>query len=136
MRIDGKHQYKKGSVTIEAALLFPMLLSVILMVLYLGFYRYNQTICTYAAYQAGSKCASGQMETAEELRPWLVQHTIALSQISVQEHEENGRITVLVSGQMQIPFVGWKMSVREEQWAYRSDPVTLIRWCRVLLQRD
>ena len=52
---------KKGSMTIEAALLMPMILLVLLVTLYLFFYVHNRAWLTAAAYEAA---LDGAMESA------------------------------------------------------------------------
>ena len=50
---------KKGSFTLEAALLMPLLLMVIMSMLYLDFFVHNRAWLTAAAYEAA---VSGSME--------------------------------------------------------------------------
>ena len=50
---------KKGSFTLEAALLMPLLLTVIMSMLYLDFFVHNRAWLTAAAYEAA---VSGSME--------------------------------------------------------------------------
>ena len=50
---------KKGSFTIEAALLMPLILMVLMGLLYLDFFVHNRTWLTSAAYEAA---VSGSME--------------------------------------------------------------------------
>ena len=47
-----KKRMKKGSMTIEAALLMPLLLLVVMITLYLFFYVHNKVWLTAAAYEA------------------------------------------------------------------------------------
>ena len=56
-----KKQLRKGSMTIETALLMPVILLVIMTVLYLFFYVHNRAWLTAAAYEAA---LSGSMEAA------------------------------------------------------------------------
>lgn len=56
-----KKQLQKGSMTIETALLMPVILLVIMTVLYLFFYVHNRAWLTAAAYEAA---LSGSMEAA------------------------------------------------------------------------
>lgn len=56
-----KKRIKKGSMTIEAALLMPLLLLVVMITLYLFFYVHNKVWLTAAAYEAA---LDGSMETA------------------------------------------------------------------------
>lgn len=50
---------KKGSFTIEAALLMPLVLMILIGVLYLDFFVYDRAYLTAAAYEAA---VSGSME--------------------------------------------------------------------------
>ena len=56
-----KKRMKRGSMTIEAALLMPLLLLVVMITLYLFFYVHNKVWLTAAAYEAA---LDGSMETA------------------------------------------------------------------------
>ena len=56
-----KKRMKRGSMTIEAALLMPLLLLVVTITLYLFFYVHNKVWLTAAAYEAA---LDGSMETA------------------------------------------------------------------------
>ena len=49
-----KKRMKKGSMTIEAALLMPLLLLVVMITLYLFFYVHNKVWLTAAAYEAAA----------------------------------------------------------------------------------
>ena len=60
-----KKRMKKGSMTIEAALLMPLLLLVVMITLYLFFYVHNKVWLTAAAYEAA---LDGSMETATARR--------------------------------------------------------------------
>ena len=54
---------KKGSLTVEAALLMPVLLLVMMGILYLFFWVHNRAWLTAAAYEAA---VSGSMEGIKE----------------------------------------------------------------------
>ena len=56
-----KKRMKRGSMTIEAALLMPLLLLVVTITLYLFFYVHNKVWLTAAAYEAA---LDGSLETA------------------------------------------------------------------------
>lgn len=56
-----KQRMKKGSITIEAALLMPVLLLVLMVTLYLFFYVHNRAWLTAAAYEAA---LDGSIEAA------------------------------------------------------------------------
>ena len=69
-----KKRIKKGSMTIEAALLMPLLLLVVMITLYLFFYVHNKVWLTAAAYEAA---LDGSMETARPegkscVRSWKI----------------------------------------------------------------
>ena len=83
-----KKRMKKGSMTIEAALLMPLLLLVVMITLYLFFYVHNKVWLTAAAYEAA---LDGSMETArpegksrdKALKKGKVQVTYDLDMFSV-----------------------------------------------------
>ena len=56
---------KKGSFTLEAALLMPLLLTVIMSMLYLDFFVHNRAWLTAAAYEAAVSGSDGCLEARD-----------------------------------------------------------------------
>lgn len=66
-----KKRIKKGSMTIEAALLMPLLLLVVMITLYLFFYVHNKVWLTAAAYEAA---LDGSMERHGQKGKVVIKH--------------------------------------------------------------
>lgn len=125
---------KKGSFTLEAALLMPLLLTVIMSMLYLDFFVHNRAWLTAAAYEAavsgsmeGYKKEANIYETAD-IQGWMLgsQGLPGGENLSMQT---NAGKNVQVTYRMEIPagFLGQKWNITVSGTAKPLRPVGWIR---------
>lgn len=137
----------KGSYTVEASLLFPFILTVIVMIIYLAFFIHDRCVMNTAAYQAAlrgsrEKSSSGKAigiteKAAEEL---LAGTLIATENVSHDVNITDKEISVIYEGTMKIPagilFMRINGSegipIKVKSTAIRKDPIKFIRECRFI----
>lgn len=131
----------KGYMTVEAALVFPIALSVIVFIIYAGFYRYDQCVLTIDCCRAaleGAQCyrypvesATGQQRAYNEAydRMGELVDGQVISMAAEYAVEVEGRtVRVSASGRMQGAGFGWSLQTKAD--AFCMDPVREIRLMR------
>ena len=135
----------KGSYTVEAAFVFPMILGVLTLIWYLGFYQHNrivcQAICQEAVY-AGMKARwEGRDEEAAIQRVLTEQTEYLFVSKNVQTEYKAGReqMEASVMVRMMYPFIFFEGMSDGDGWVICesasldvSHPVTSIRRIRKL----
>lgn len=129
----GVREIKRGSFTVEAAFLMPLVMVCILFLIYIGFYWYNCAVCTGACYNASRLLAAedSSFSLAQE-QQLLTERTMALQNLRLVQTTAGSRITVTASAQMRVPLLGRTLTVYAQQSAYQLDPRTFIMRCRFL----
>lgn len=101
----------KGSTTIEAALLMPLLLGIMLLVIYFSFFLYNREAVTAIAYTAAIKGAQmeqeGKNRIQKEITRYVEDENKRLLFVSQAEHSvkvTTGKITVSIDIIQNTPF--------------------------------
>ena len=127
---------KKGSMTIEASFLIPMLISVIIMLLYLMFYSYNSITSWKNTYYVGLKEAEEERGGASypEQQQWqeLSRDTLVLPEDGTVTVKKN-MDSVVVTGQTDftIPFYD-KVTIQQKSTVpvcgLRNKVARLIKW--------
>ncbi len=99
----------KGSYTIEASFLMPMILTVIVMIIYLTFFLHDRTIMYSAAYTAamrGSQLNSGEdvyTQVEESGKKLIENRLLATRDVTTDVTVQKDRIKVSYTGTMKIP---------------------------------
>ncbi len=137
----------EGSYTVEASLLFPFILSVIVFIMYMSFFFHDRCVMNQSAYQAAlraSRMKTGDnsvMGTAERAANELMNRTVlATSDITLSIEISGSEVQVRYEGILKIPAGALFMSifgsdgikVSGKGCAKRKDPVKFIRQCRVV----
>ena len=137
----------EGSYTVEASLLFPFILSVIVFIMYMSFFFHDRCVMNQSAYQAAlraSRMKTGDnsvMGTAERAANELMNRTVlATSDITHSIEISGSEVQVRYEGILKIPAGALFMSifgsdgikVSGKGCAKRKDPVKFIRQCRVV----
>lgn len=143
-----KNKYKKGSYTVEAAFIVPMILSSIIAVLYLSFFIHNKIILAKEAYisalrisQWEGKITDRELEIEEQDAKVRVESTIlACDQVESTFSLNNKKIQIsyhmifnFVKGIIPVKILNeevWDFHVRKEAQVFR--PVEFIRTCKKL----
>ncbi len=140
-----KKKYK-GSYTVEASFIFPLVMSVIVLIIYLSFFLHDRAVMDAASYQAamrGSFVTSDKsdfLKKAEKAGDELLKEALLVTRVSEKNIElKNNTLTVTYSGIMNIPggvnFIPGiptelKLNVRSS--AKRLDPTGFVRSCRII----
>lgn len=137
----------KGSYTVEASLLFPFILSVIVFIMYMSFFLHDRCVMNQSAYQAAlraSRVKTGDnkvMSTAERAAGELMEKTVlATSGVTHSIDVSGSEIKVRYEGTLRIPagtlfmniYGSDGIKVEGSGTAKRKDPIRFIRQCRVV----
>lgn len=134
--------------TVEAALIFPMVLLFITTMIFLAFYSYDRCILEQSAYEA-ALCGAGEhpddaraaYEAALEAAARLVEdRLLALRRLEYRVSVTAGEVTVSYSCEINMPFMTWigrhmsgaDFSLEICREAARSRPVRTIRGYRII----
>lgn len=141
-RIYKKSKTKKlnGSYSIEAGLLMPFIIFIIVSIIYLTFFLYDECLMQQTAYLAGLRTSYSQgseedyVQEALEYGKKRQEELLAAEGVDIRASAERNKIILRCEGRVATPFGGrffknaWSFKV--EQRAERSRPVQLIRNCR------
>ena len=135
----------KGSYTIEAALVFPFILGVMVFIIYMSFFLHDKAVMKCCAYQAALKgsmirTSSDDMK-AEALKAadYNISGLLLATQDLKTEVCVSGKeVTVSYKGKLHIPqgllfmrITGTEsIPVEEKGTAYQKDAIEFIRQCR------
>ena len=137
----------EGSYTVEASLLFPFILSVIVFIMYMSFFFHDRCVMNQSAYQAAlraSRVKTGDnavMGTAERAANELMNRTVlATSDVTHSIDISGSEVQVRYEGTLKIPagvlfmdiYGSDGIKVSGKGCAKRKDPVKFIRQCRVV----
>lgn len=127
--------------TIEASLLFPMLLGGIIFIIYMGFYLYNVGTIKQTAYIAALRGSQEKYKSADAIENYVEQEVQKMlsNRMLVKENMEiktkvfSNKVSVEIEFGMKAPFFQgswskinlWKMETKAE--AVRLNPVDIIR---------
>lgn len=135
----------KGSYTIEASLLFPFILTVLVLIIYSAFFIHDRCVMNTAAYQAalrGSRvrsAAGNVMGVTQKAAGELIGNALIVTENVTPTVKISGeKISVSYEGTMNIPYGvlfmklsgGRKLQVKAGSMAIRKDPIKFIRECR------
>ncbi len=134
--------------TVEAALLFPMVLLFIILMIFLAFYSYDRCVLEQSAYEAalfgtGSHLDSAKASydaSAEAAAQLVKDRLFAVQNVEYRVSVTSDAVTVTYSCEINMPFIAWlgeyietldfSLEVRRE--APRIRPVRAIRGYRIL----
>lgn len=135
---------KRAYMTVEAALIVPMVVGGIIFILYLGFYLYNVCAVKQAAYIAalrGSQMKKAsddevEMYVEQQLEQLLEKQLLTLNNWEKDINVSVWRVKVQITSDIKMPFSGllssitdiWKIEGKAE--ANRINPVEIIRGVR------
>ena len=137
----------KGSYTVEASLLFPFILSVIVFIMYMSFFLHDRCVMNQSAYQAAlraSRVKTGDnkvMSTAERAAGELMEKTVlATTGVTHSIDISGSEIKVRYEGTLKIPagtlfmniYGSDGIKVEGSGSAKRKDPIKFIRQCRIV----
>ncbi len=137
----------KGSYTVEASLLFPFILSVIVFIMYMSFFLHDRCVMNQSAYQAALRASriktddNRVMGTAERAAGELMEKTVlATSNVTHSIDISGTEIKVRYEGNLRIPagtlfmkiYGSDGIKVEGSGSARRKDPIGFIRQCRVV----
>ena len=105
---------KKGSSTVEAAFLLPMIMTVIVLLIYLSVFMYNRLIITETAYIAALRGSRDEWKTAGESRHKsenasneLLRSALIMTERCGRQIQVKGKkVTVTLQMTQEIPFHG------------------------------
>jgi hypothetical protein len=138
----------KGSFTIEAALIMPLILGTIVALLYMSFFLHDNavikegTILLTNRYTNERNLSNTQIKQKiqENIRPVILDKVIVTKNITTTIEVENKLITISSSGTFQFPsmyivttiFNRGNITISTTKSIKRYNPVAFIRNCRIV----
>ena len=134
-----------ASYTIEAALVFPLIMGVIVFLIYISFFLHDRAVMKSCAYQAALKASlirtsSSDMEQeARKAANYNIDGLLlATEDLSTEVNVSGKEISVSYSGRLRIPqgalfirIAGTeRIDVKGEATSYQKDAIEFIRNCR------
>lgn len=143
-----RKRWLKGSYTVEASFLLPMILSVIVLIIYLSFYLHDRAVLSSAAYTAalrGSQMRAGDNvagDVSAQAQELIRNRLLGTSDVETDVECNSGSIVVSYGGTIRIPggallcrcLNGGKdyLTVQASAKALRSDAISMIRKVRII----
>lgn len=144
----GFRRDRRGSATIEMAVLMPMILIIMILLIYMAFYLYDRTVLYGDAYLAalraseltGEAGATVYAKADTEFTALQEGQLMAMSEVLRELVVDADGVRILYGGEVIVPvvsgssvFAQWESyAFSGEAYAARHKPVTFIRRCRVL----
>ncbi|MBQ7724702.1 MAG: pilus assembly protein [Lachnospiraceae bacterium] len=140
----------KASYTLEASLLFPFILAVIVLIIYGSFFIHDRAVLDIAAYEAalrGSEVTDPDGDIFSKVRDTGNRETegrlLATKNVSMDVRVDSKAVSVVYTGDFTIPrgvilVPGMNMKgteIKVEGKSARDDPAGFIRECRMVEAR-
>ena len=133
----GSRFWRRGSFTVEASLLLPLLVLILSVFIIFGLYLHDRSVLASCAAELAGKGALRKYETEEHLENWLTgqaeglaEDKLLLLRLTEAEAEVDGSsVTVSYAGSTSL--LGG-LQARETETAKRLNPVSFIRNSRRL----
>lgn len=138
--------FLQGSYTIEASLLFPLFIFIIVLIVYLSFFLYDRVLFYNCAYLSAFRASSNNVEDNENAyevaknttNDLLENRMLAIQTFGDRVSVGNGKTVVEYQGDMPIPFQFINILFSQHKMfvvsgigsAKKIDPVSFIRSCR------
>lgn len=138
----------KGSYTIEASLLMPLIIGTIVILLFISFYLHDNAVIKEGTILLANKYTNEKNLSDEEIKQRLQQEcqqailnrVLVTKNISTNIQVEKKKITVTCSGIFQFPsifitqeiFNGDSLNISTTKSMKRANPVTFIRYCKIV----
>lgn len=142
-KMHNKHIAKgmKGSFTIEASVILPLIVYILLLVVYLSFYLYSSYVLSLDAYMSvfrGSRadmlCDNAYQVTEKAMQTFLTEQLPAVGDIEYNIQSTMWKTRMEVQGKVKIPFLQtvWNhiFPLYIVRYAERTEPVFFLRNCR------
>ena len=142
-----KKEYK-GSLTIEASLLFPLIMMVIVICIYAMFFMHDRAVLDASAYEAalrgceitsehGDVMSTVRATSEETIEGRLLSTKNVKTEVEITGHDVKVRYTgdFLVPGGVNlVPEAGFKeLKIKAEGHCSRRNPVSFVRECRTVI---
>ena len=128
----------EGYFTVEAAMVMPMVLYVIMMLIYLLFFQYNRCLLELEVGTLAVRGSMVRVKNNEDRAEWLRKQDVKRDEEKyiawqcgeTQWRLERGKLWVQQQGTLKIPFAEevWSVNVNYEN--HVSDPVSVLRYYR------
>lgn len=129
---------KKGSSTVEAAYLIPMLMMLVAFLIYLSFFLYNRLLVTETAYLCALRASRLEYGTAKEcyavaeksLTDLLKGKLPAMEQCETKTEVTGAKVGITIRIRQKFPFWEKQLEYSVKKDAVRLNPYQFIRDCR------
>lgn len=138
---------KDAYLTVEAALVMPVVLGVVLLVIYLLFFQYDRCLMEHSVGVLAMRGCTLQISDREELVMQIVEQSrqedaryLAWDMEDLSVKLQGNRMHVERTGLLEFPFRGLMFWSEDTEWGssiiyenYRIKPVDFIRKCRKVM---
>lgn len=144
----GSRGHEDAYLTVEASLIFPMVLLFTVMMIFLAFYSYDRCVMEHSAYEAARRGAGCQFSTATDAETearvaagrLVAEKLFAINDLRYDVSVDADKVTVTYHGVVNMPFVTWlgeyvsgiDMTLDISRSAKRLRPARTVRDCRIL----
>lgn len=112
----------KGYFTVEASLLFPFILLVQVIFIYLGIYCYDRCVLEQCAFEAAFRASSNMIhdtnranEVAKEAAEYLVtDRLLCVTEVTNKVSATANDVTVSYQCDVIIPFITWRLEITKD----------------------
>lgn len=141
----------KAYFTVEAALVFPMVLGIYVLLIYGMFFQYDRCLLEQEVTALAVRGVTNWEESGEEVLDRLNRQAASMDReryLAFQHDGVNvkiaqGKVTAEGAGRLLLPFAWLKQWLGEEIWTVRAEcanrqlfPVRTIRMCRKVLKGE
>jgi hypothetical protein len=146
-----KKKYEDGYFSLEAALIFPMVLLFVTMMIFLAFYSYDRSIMGHSAYEAAMRGTSNHFKSTNEAQAeakkaaaeLIYEKLLAMGNFTYGVSVDSGSVSVNYKCNVNMPFRSWireyvngfsddAMNLDITRSATRCNQTKFIRDCRVV----
>ncbi len=136
---------KNAYFTVEAALVIPVVISVMLFVIYMLLFQYNRclleqdmgALTLWGSSMEGDDAAALEEKTRERMHGIYMDKYVVWEITELKAELQKNKFMVKGAGQLIFPFPGWNFWSAENVWGAEAEysgerlsPVTFIRLCR------
>ncbi|HEY9574535.1 MAG TPA: hypothetical protein VIR32_03265 [Lachnospiraceae bacterium] len=138
-----KRKIKTASITVECALLMPIILYVIIGLIYINFHSYHCLWARVAVEEVAldgliasvQRDHNGQKEMKIKLEQLKSNLPFAIFSLKTSEKSDKFKVKVLIEGETKAVWGGFQWKIREETTRKIIKPVIFIRQMRVLTKK-
>lgn len=136
----------KGSVTVEASVVLPMIVYILLLVVYLAFYQYSNYalaadgyVSAFRGSRANLLAGNSDQTVCAAMEQFMKEPLPGVGGVSYETKSGMWRNEITIKGSIRIPFaqsvIAGKYPISMNVYAQRTEPALFLRNCRKIEER-